>query len=65
MMYGNTHVLGATVAAGGAAGAAYSLPVTGLATGGRVLLAVAVTTLGFALTTLSKTARRRAAHQRP
>lgn len=64
-MYGNTQVLGVTLKAAGAAGAYQSLAATGLAAGGRVLMAVGLLTAGLALTTLAKFARRRAADQRP
>jgi hypothetical protein len=64
-MYGHTQVLGTTITAASTAGAYYGLPATGLAAGGRVLLALGLLTLGLSLTTLAKLGRRRAAHQRP
>jgi hypothetical protein len=64
-MYGQTQVLGATITAAGTAGAYHGLAATGLAAGGRLLLGLALVTVGFALTTVARTVRRRAAHQRP
>jgi hypothetical protein len=64
-MYGQTHLLGITIKAAGVTGAAASLPVTSLAAGGRVLLALGVLTVAFALTTVWRTLGRRAEHQRP
>jgi hypothetical protein len=65
MMYGHTQVLGVTVTAAGTTGAYHGLAATGLAAGGRVLLAVGLMTVGLALTTLARIGRRREAHQRP